>query len=409
MVVYNDEGAGRFEMVNGTAEDGTGFYREDEGSTDAYEVDCSGSGSNPNVISAYQIGQIVTFKAGSENTGPCTLRVLGSGGSLAAKAITKSGGTSLEASDIQSGQIVMVVYNDQGGGRFEMMDAPAAAPSGGGVAGSWLYGDGMDGNETLYGDNYLGEHKFYHDLTINSGASLCTNGFKLHVSGTLTNNGTIHNNGTDGSDASGATPGGAGSGRNYGDLAWDGRSGGDGSLQSGDSVNYIDEQTYYARGGSGGDGSYGGGGSGDGGNNFGNARFFMSSSAFLSGLYDGDAAWSGARNISGGMGGGGGTGNDLDAAGGGGGGSGSILWVAASSLAGDGELQARGGNGGNAGGTDAGGGGGGGGGIIYLLTNESSSPYSYNVDGGEGGSGGGGSGTDGGQGDQGLYIFRGGL
>ena len=277
-----------------------------------------------------------------------------------------------------------------------------------GVAGSWLYGDGMDGNQDFYSDDALWEHKYYEDLYIDYGVSLCTNGFKIHVSGTLTNNGIIHNNGTDGTDAVGATPGDPGHGRNYGQLAWEGHWGGAGSLQNGETVYYVDEQTYYARGGLGGDGSYGGGGSGDGGNNFGNARYFMSSSAFLSGLYDGDAAWSGARNIGGGMGGGGGTGNDDDAAGGGGGGSGSILWIAANALAGDGELQAKGGNGGAAGGTDAGGGGGGGGGIIYLLTNATSSPFTYDVNGGTGGLAGGGDGWDGGNGDNGLYVFRGG-
>ena len=278
-----------------------------------------------------------------------------------------------------------------------------------GASGSWLYGDGMDGNGAFYSDDALWEHKYYHDLFIDSGVSLCTNGFKVHVSGTLTCDGVIHNNGTDGEDAVGDIPGQPGHGRNYGLLAWEGHWGGAGSLQEGETVYSVDEQAYFARGGNGGDGSYGSGGSGEGGNNFGSDRMFMAASAFLSGIYDGDAAWTGARTIGGGMGGGGGTGNDDDAAGGGGGGSGSILWIAARAIAGNGQLEAKGGEGGDAGGTDAGGGGGGGGGIIYLLTNATSSPYSYNVDGGEGGIGGGGAGTDGGDGDEGLYVFRGGL
>ncbi|ODT75565.1 hypothetical protein ABS71_04295 [bacterium SCN 62-11] len=571
VAIYNDAGSGRFEMIDAPQtlpeppepappEDGTGFFREDEGSANAYEVNCSGSGDNPNVVSGYSTGLLITFKASNENTGASTLEVMGPSGSLGSKDITKFGGTALEAGDIQADQIVMAVYNDVGGGRFEMMDAPTTIPEGGGggvsfgavasqafrssdlqifattqtdltwqsydidedmdaydewlvseedgfyevslclnmdfpvddtltvemfkgdiyghgnfslveldvVAGlqlislppmlvelnagqrikwmltsangdptvlsgdrrsrctinqigggsgssssssgsasSWLYGDGMDGNEYFNSDQDLWEHKYYHNLHVDYGASLCTNGYKLHVSGTLTCNGVIHNNGTDGSAAVGSTPGDPGYSNDSGQLAWGGHPGGAGGLQDGESVYSIDEQTYFARGGNGGSGSYNGGGSGDGGNSFGNPRFFMSSAAILSGLYDGDAAWTGARNIGGGMGGGGGTGNDDDAAGGGGGSGGSILWIAARTLAGDGDLQAKGGNGGAAGGTDAGGGGGGGGGIIYLLTDATSSPYVHSVDGGSGGAGGGGAGTDGNDGDEGLVVFRG--
>ena len=565
MAVYNDTGSGRFEMMDARPtpaapepEDGTEFYREDDGSADAYQVDGSGSGSNPKVIASYVPGQIYTFKAAYTNTGPSSMEVIGPSGSLGVKSLSKCGGAYLEPGDIQAGQIVMAVFNDEASGRFEMIDAPTTIPGGGGggefvgcqvirdsdlqifatnqtdltwdaddinegmdrsgdpewiiaeqaghyevsltlamdmpanetllvqmfkgnamghgnysdvefdlpaglnlislppmlvelevgerikwmltsanddptvlsgyrssrctmtlVNGgsgsgasgesSWLFGDGMDGDEVIDSDTELWEHKYYHNLTIDEGVSVCTNGFKVHVNGTLTNNGIIHNNGTDGEDAVGDSPGGPGHGRNYGMLAWEGHWGGTGSLQDGETVYSVDEQTYYARGGNGGDGSYGSGGSGEGSNHFGDARLFMAASAFLSGLFDGDAAWTGMRTIGGGMGGGGGTGDDDDAAGGGGGGSGSILWIAAKALAGDGELQSKGGDGGDAGGTDAGGGGGGGGGIIYLLSDATSSPYTHNVDGGIGGVGGGGSGNDGGNGDPGLYVFRGGL
>ncbi len=568
LAIVNDEGSGRFDalgvLTGGGDEvviiqDGSTFYREDDGVANAYQVDASGSGSNPLEIAAYAPGQVILFKAENENTGASTLQVIGSGGALSVKNLTKFGSVPLEAGDIQAGQMVMAVYNDDSGGRFEMMDAPTTIPVGGGGggggsigavanqvfrstdlqifatnqtdlpwqyfdvdegmdaynewlisehdgfyevslslnmdfpvdetltiemfkgngfswsgfsrvefdlpaglqlinlppmlvqlnegdrikwmltsangdptvlsgdrrsrctinqigggsgsssggAGSWLYGDGMDGDGYLDYDQDFWEHKYYRDLYIDYGVTICTNGYKLHVSGTLTNNGTIHNNGTDGTPGVGPIPGDPGHGRNYGQLAWEGHWGGAGSLQSGETVYYVDEQAYFARGGDGGSGSYGTGGSGDGGNLFGSDRFFMAASAFLSGIYDGDAAWHGARTIGGGMGGGGGTGDDDDAAGGGGGGSGSILWIAARALEGDGEVQSRGGNGGDAGGADAGGGGGGGGGIIYLLTDAATSPYTYNVDGGNGGFGGGGSGYDGGSGNNGLYVFRG--
>lgn len=415
MAVFNNEGPGRFEVLGAPQtvappdpEDGTGFYRDDEGSADAYELDASGSGDNPRPVTALTRGQFFTFRAGQNNTGPSTLEVTGPGGSLGTKWITRQG-EDLSADDIVAETMVAVLYNDEDGGRFELLGSSPASSGGGGGNGTWLYGDGMDGNGSFTYDDSLWEHKFYQDLTIDSGVSLCTNGFKIHVSGTLTNNGIIHNNGTDGEDSVGTVNGSPGHGGNYGSLAWEGHWGGAGSVQTGETVYTVDEQAYYARGGNGGDGLYGGGGSGEGSNIYGAARHFMVSAAYLSGIYDGDAAWTGARTIGGGMGGGGGTGDDDVAAGGSGGGSGNILWIAARALAGNGELQAKGGNGGQAGGTDAGGGGGGGGGIIYLLTDATSSPYTYNVDGGSGGLGGGGSGTNGGDGDSGLYVFRGGL
>ncbi len=513
MAVYNDTGSGRFEMMDAPpnaapAENGTGFYRGDDGSADAYQVDCSGSGSNPRVVSAYTVGLLVTFKADHANTGASTLQVVGPGGALSAKALTKFGNAALRAGDIQAGQIVMAVYNDEGSGRFEMMDAPPN-PSGGdgtefnrydqgfsdtnyqvdcssgphaissleegllitfsasetnagpcyleviGSGGSlgakpirkngqvlmpgdlradsmevvlyntsnasfelvspaggdqcWLFGNGTDSDGYIDSDTDLYEHRYYRNLYVDYGVSLRTNGFKVHVSGTLENHGIIHANGTDGEDSVGDTPGWPGHGSNYNELAWQGRWGGDGSLQGGGGTGYASQRAFFARGGDGGSGSYGSGGSGDDGNHFIGDRYFMSPPAFLSGVSDGYTDWDNFRVIGSSVGGGGGSGNDVDAAGGSGGGSATILWLAARWLKGSGELHCKGGDGGDAGGTDAGGGGGGGGGIIYLFSKSSESPYAYNVDGGMGGAGGGGSGDDGGNGESGLYIFHGGL
>jgi len=56
-----------------------------------------------------------------------------------------------------------------------------------------LFGDGSDGDLTVSSGQtiYLSSDMYYQDLTIESGATLFTNGFRIFVNGTLTNNGTI--------------------------------------------------------------------------------------------------------------------------------------------------------------------------------------------------------------------------
>lgn len=129
LAVYNDEGGGRFELVAGSGSssspepappDGTEFYRQDGGSTNDYELDASGAGSNPAEISALVAGQIYTFKAANSNNGSATLEVTGPSGSLGAKDITRRG-SPLVAGDILADTVVAVVYNDEGGGRFELL------------------------------------------------------------------------------------------------------------------------------------------------------------------------------------------------------------------------------------------------------------------------------------------------
>jgi hypothetical protein len=55
-----------------------------------------------------------------------------------------------------------------------------------------LFGNGLDGN-IIYasGVNFLTRDYYFTNLTVNSGATLFTNGFKIFVKETLTNNGTI--------------------------------------------------------------------------------------------------------------------------------------------------------------------------------------------------------------------------
>ena len=108
-------------------EDGKAFFRPDQGSANAYQVDFSGTPSNKNQFSAYHQGMLVIFKAANTNTGASTLQVVGPSGNLTAVPLTKSGSVALEADDIQAGQMVAAVCNDLGGGnfRFEMVGAPA--------------------------------------------------------------------------------------------------------------------------------------------------------------------------------------------------------------------------------------------------------------------------------------------
>ena len=55
-----------------------------------------------------------------------------------------------------------------------------------------LFGNGLDGNIVYAsGVNFLTRDFYYTNLTVNSGATLFTNGFKIFVKETLTNNGTI--------------------------------------------------------------------------------------------------------------------------------------------------------------------------------------------------------------------------
>lgn len=83
-----------------------------------------------------------------------------------------------------------------------------AVPAGGGLA---IFGNGSDGDETIAGDTTLTRDMFYDNLTVNGGIVLTTDGFRIFVRGTLTNNGTIRNNGATGTDDLGGAGGGGGS------------------------------------------------------------------------------------------------------------------------------------------------------------------------------------------------------
>jgi hypothetical protein len=90
-----------------------GVYAADSVGTDAYAITLAPA------VAAYAAGQRFSFKAGTANTGAATLAVNG----LAATPILKSHDQALETGDIESGQIVTVVFD---GTNFQMQSQLAS-------------------------------------------------------------------------------------------------------------------------------------------------------------------------------------------------------------------------------------------------------------------------------------------
>lgn len=94
-----------------------GGYAADAGSTDAYAITLSPA------ISAYTVGQAITFKAATRNTGASTLNI----NSVGAQAIVKDVSTALDTGDIKAGQMVTVVWD---GTNFQMVTTNGPTPTG---------------------------------------------------------------------------------------------------------------------------------------------------------------------------------------------------------------------------------------------------------------------------------------
>lgn len=107
-------------------EDGQAFFRDDVGSANAYQVNFNGSPSNKNQFTAYKKGMLVVFKAANANTGASTLQVVGPSGALSAIPLTK-GGNALIAGEIAANQMLLAVYNDAAGGRFDLVGVAGAS------------------------------------------------------------------------------------------------------------------------------------------------------------------------------------------------------------------------------------------------------------------------------------------
>lgn len=253
--------------------------------------------------------------------------------------------------------------------------------SGGGTSGgsspaynSGLFGDGANGAITLDGTaSYndwthgyingpasnvytLGQDIYCTSLTINSGVTLGTGGYRIFCTGTLTNNGTISGNGA---NASGAT--GGDNTHNYasGGSNSTGGSGGTGNGADGDGGQTIGS----ANGGSGGNGS-----SGTGGIYYGYVAALSTPRApqtVLSGVTYVDNT---VCQIGVGLPGGGGGGDGANAGGGGGAG-GHFILILADAIVNNGVIKSVGGNGAAGTGGNAGGGGGGSAGAVVTYSN----------------------------------------
>jgi len=255
--------------------------------------------------------------------------------------------------------------------------------AGGGSNGSVVFAGGSDGDVVLGSNMTLDRDYHFNNLTINSGVTLNTNGYRLLVANTLVNNGTIVvYSGAIGTLATG-TVGGVG--------AWSGTNRRYGQPCSGSPATPCTAGTSGT--GMGGNGGRAGVGCNGGSMTSENLQVVKQAVPSLQGLVDGaetqvtsysnlyymiGSASTNGVNLSGGAGGGGGStgtgcGNTWGGRGGSGGQGGGAMLVAAQTLNNNGTITAPGSGGGNSSGYyglgdgTTGGGGGGGGGTILLI------------------------------------------
>ncbi len=309
---------------------------------------------------------------------------------------------------------------------------PAPEPSNpGGIFGSGRQGTAtFDGSTTILGlipsgNLYtLTADIMLSAMTVNNGVTVCTAGYRVLVSGTLTCNGTIHNNGQ---NASGQTAGGVTHGAAFFGTGTQGGNGGALSTGNGGTASTrIPSVEWTALSAiAGGDGQLsngiaggkgqGGSGGGAGISNNGGVGGALSSDVVTLGAAWPNALFRGVTDTSltskWSYGGGGGGGAGDGAPGGGGGGGGGICCVCARYITGTGSITANGGAGANGPSGGAGGGGGGGGGIALVFYGNRTGSLTITANGGTPGTGtaGGGGGTrtggNGGAGGTGSVIL----
>ena len=253
------------------------------------------------------------------------------------------------------------------------------------LACSW-FGNGADGDAVISVDTFLVRDMYYNSLTVNLGAILHTQGFRVHCLNDMNVLGTIDRSGTDATGTAATSALGAQT------LSGSGAGGAGGT----------------AAGTAGGAATNSGGGSGGAGGTTGSAGGAGGTSTVPTAATGGVEVLSAARQavvaqtitaVTIGAGGGGGGGAGDGTAGGAGGSGGGTIMISARNLIGSGLIRARGGNGFQPAAGNRGGGGGGGGGLIILVTENDTTTtgLALNVNGGIGasGSGTGGSGVNG--------------
>lgn len=271
------------------------------------------------------------------------------------------------------------------------------------------FGDGSDGNVTVSGAVILTRNMYYDTLTVNTGAQLRTNGWRIYCKTELIwNDGNISSNG---GDASGAT---RGESANAGPHKMGyGGTGGNTTPSNGRNPQIVSADFSTKTGAS--------GGTGDGGATFsGTARvayadakgfkihpFWLAGSVVLhSALVDTtENSLLGAPYYAGAPGGAGGGGSSGGAGGGGGEGGGHIFLIARKITYVNGTCTANGGFGGNAAGDGGGGGSGAGGEAFAIYSLIDGTLPSVTANGGTPGSGSG-TGTNGDTGPNGSGVFH---
>lgn len=352
-------------------------YGVDSVGTDAYAI------TSHSPITAYASGQKFRFKAGTANTGACSLNVDG----LGAKTIKKEVAKDLVNGDILVNQIVEVVYD---GTNMQLVSSNAQVYGG--------CGDGVDGDVTISSPVTLTRDMFYNNLTVNS--TLTTDGYRIFVKDTLSGSGTIKwgvpNAGGNGQQITANTNAGGGSAgaqSGSGDLKnMAGQTGGtNGSCTAGGAggsggVANPCIGSIASNGGIGGGattGSFQRGVAGNGGTVVAPVRIFGEYREYTINCIDRSGlifSFIIPQASAGGGGGGGYTcnsgGNGHNGGGGGGGASGGIIMIVARNITGTFTIEANGANGGNGASatfTDGGGGGGGAGGngghIVIISVN----------------------------------------
>lgn len=214
-----------------------------------------------------------------------------------------------------------------------------------------------DGDAVISADTTLTRDMYYNTLTINVGATLYTNGFRVFARTSIVNNGIIDRSGANASGTSATT------GLSAGTLAA-GTAGGAGGAAAG-SAGGASATSLGGSGGAGGSGSGGAGGAA------GTNTLNTAANGGVETFQQVDRARDG-RNLAGtqvtGGSGGGGAGGD-GVAGGAGGAGGGLIVLMSPSITGIGQINAKGGNGFTPiTGGNKGGGGGAGGGVICAIS-----------------------------------------
>lgn len=268
------------------------------------------------------------------------------------------------------------------------------------LTGLGIFGSGIDGDVGIGSNTTLARDMYYANLTVSSGFTLTTAGFRIFVRGTLNLIGKIERNGNDATSASGASALSNG-------TCGIGTAGGQGNQIAAGAAGTANTNSFGGAGGAGGSGSFAGGAAG--------AIAAPAETNGGTGVWRAGPAASrpeaciSVTRITGGSGGGGGGGGGAGLSGGGAGGGAGTIILCAQYITGTGSIEAIGGDGYQgaiAGGAGGGGGGGGGAICVNTLTRQDSVSITLNVSGGVGGASFDGGATDGADGSAGRTYWN---